>query len=46
VILKDQIEDDSDIITFHDALNEGFSIALSDEEDLKDVSFKTVNNEG
>ena len=32
MIVEDQVEDESDTITFHDALNDEFS--LSDEEDV------------
>ena len=34
MIVEDQVEDESDTITFHDALNDEFSLDLSDEEDV------------
>ena len=34
MIVEDQVEDESDTITFHDALNVEFSFDLSDEEDV------------
>ena len=48
MIEEDQVEDESDTITFHDALNEEFSFALSDEEDvsIEDLELDEESDDG
>ena len=48
MIEEDQVEDESDTITFHDALNEEFSFVLSDEEDvsIEDLELDEESDDG
>ena len=48
MIEEDQVEDESDTITFHDALNEEFRFDLSDEEDvsIEDLELDEESDDG